>query len=219
MQPADHQQEHNRLSNLYREMADDELENVAAEAYDLTDIAKECLRFEISSRGLKIQLNLTAPPSDDEPEPLPPSDDGFVPDDEDLAPIHTAHGMDGLLKVRSLLALGGFECFLGDAKLRDPAALRETFENGVEMYVWKEQTQRALSYLAYNMPSEGSDEPDLPPAEIRCPKCKSDGVVFEERDVESTGGKLVRASKFRWVCDDCGHEWEDEGIVAEAPPE
>ena len=69
MHPADIQKEHARLSQLYRDMHEEELERVAAEAYDLTEIAREALSFEISSRGLKIPFNLT-PPSEEALEPL-----------------------------------------------------------------------------------------------------------------------------------------------------
>lgn len=215
MQPADFQQEHNRLSQLYREMADDELENVAAEAYDLTDIAQECLRFEISSRGLKIPLNLT-PASDDEPEPLPPSDDGFIPDDRDIAFIYVVHDMEELLKIKTFLDQARIECFLGEDKTRDPKALPHPFGGDLDMFVWRHDFNRVVQVLTANVPGYGKRE-EAPNLEVRCPKCNSDGVIFEERELTSTDGKPQ--AKFRWVCDDCGHEWEDEGIAAEAPPE
>jgi predicted Zn-ribbon and HTH transcriptional regulator len=213
MQPIDVQQEYNRLSQAYREMRDEELENVAAEACDLTDVARECLSFEISSRGLKIPLNLECPP-EDEPEALPPLAEGFVPDDGDLTPVATVNDMDELLCIHKLLAEAGFECFLGDEKVRDPKDLHDDFSAGVEIKVWNAEEQRALGILAAQpaeaAPNEKEVNGDSP---ILCPKCKSDGVIFEERAIEETGGKLRRSSKFRWRCDDCGYEWEDDGIT------
>ena len=149
MHPADLQKEHARLTNLYRDMQDEELENIAASAYDLTDLARECLAIEIGNRRLKIALNLT-PPSEDELEPLPPTDDGFVPDERDLTSIATAHDMQELLRIQTLLAQGGFECFLGDDRVRDPKDLHENFDNGIEMRVWNAASQQATGYLAHN---------------------------------------------------------------------
>lgn len=45
----------------YAAMADEELEAVAQEAYDLTDIARQALQAEISRRHLNIALLLQAP--------------------------------------------------------------------------------------------------------------------------------------------------------------
>ena len=212
MHPSDYQQEQNRLAQLYRNMHEGELENVAAEAYNLTDVAREALSFEISSRGLKIPLNLELP-VDEDAEPLPPTDDGFVPDDDDIVSVYVAHEMDELMRVKDILDRERVECFLGEEKTRNPKDLSASFHGDVRVRVWLAQQRHAIELLNAAIPDygkrEGSDE-----LEVRCPACKSDGVIFEERDVESTGGKLTNQSKFRWVCDDCGHEWEDDGVIS-----
>jgi DNA-directed RNA polymerase subunit M/transcription elongation factor TFIIS len=218
MNPADRQEEHRRLSEQYREMPDEELENIASEAYDLTEVAQECLRFEISSRGLKIPLKLTGP-SDDEPEPLPPTDDGFVPDDQDLVVARIVHSMDELLRIKSILERAQIECFFGDQKTRDVNALPADFHGDVDIRVWRAQAAGVKEIFKATIPDFDKAPNDETYVEVRCPMCNSDGVIFEERDLESTDGKLTNQSKFRWVCDDCGHEWEDDGIADEAFPE
>lgn len=214
MQPFDVQQEQNRLSQAYREMGDEELEAIAAQAYDLTDVARECLSFEISSRGSKIPLSLE-PPSEEELEVLPPRDDGFVSDNADLTPIATAVSAEELQRLQALLTRGGFEHFLGDENVRDLKDLRDDLASGVEIKVWSAEAQKAMGYLAYNSRDEAAQndsEDDV--SMVLCPRCKSDGVIFEERAVDETNGKLQRSSKFRWRCDDCGHEWEDDGVTS-----
>ncbi len=215
MHPADLQKEHNRLSQAYRNMTDDELEGVAAEAYDLTDIARQALSFEISNRGLRISLNLAAP-EDETLEPLPPTDDGFVPDDRDIAVVYVAHAMDELLKVKTVLDQAHIECFLGEERTRDSRLFGSSFHGDVEMRVWLAQYNLAIELLTVAIPDFGKQE-EPPDLEIRCPKCHSEGVIFEERDATSAGGKVTNPSKFHWVCDDCGHEWEDEGIAGNKP--
>jgi hypothetical protein len=54
-----------RLQEQYASLKDDEVEAVANDAFDLTDVAQQTLRAEIANRGLKIQLR-TAPPSESE---------------------------------------------------------------------------------------------------------------------------------------------------------
>ena len=52
----DQAEEWRRLTELYARMNEGELEAVANEAYDLTDVARPLLKDEIAKRGLKIPL-------------------------------------------------------------------------------------------------------------------------------------------------------------------
>lgn len=195
-------------------MHDDELESVAAEAYNLTDVACERLSYEIKSRKLPIELNLTAPPSDEELEALPPSDDGFVPEDDELIIVEWVESMEQLLRIKHVLDEAQIECFLGEEKVRDPKQLQSGFEGGLVMRVWRAAADRTYRLLKAAIPGYGSESTEpVPDADIRCPKCKSDGVIFEEVDASSTGDKETGTSKYCWTCDDCGHEWEDDGVV------
>ena len=62
MNEIDVNQEWRRLQELYAGMAEEELQAVAADGYQLTDIATQALRAEISQRHLDIVLNETPPP-------------------------------------------------------------------------------------------------------------------------------------------------------------
>ena len=50
---------------------------------------------------------------------------------------------------------------------------------------------------------------------IHCPKCHSTEVVFEDLDRGPENMEGKPSSKFKWTCDSCGHEWEDDGLVTE----
>jgi transposase-like protein len=50
---------------------------------------------------------------------------------------------------------------------------------------------------------------------VKCPRCKSAEVIFLERDGELKGNSAFDA-RFKWTCDLCGHEWEDDGIEQKA---
>jgi len=45
------------LEQTYNQMSEEELGDLAAEAYKLTDIAQQALQAQISSRGLRIELS------------------------------------------------------------------------------------------------------------------------------------------------------------------
>jgi len=65
MAMMDPQQEKLRLEELYASDTDEQLENVAAHAHELTEVAREALRAELSKRGLYVgQLEGTAPDQD-----------------------------------------------------------------------------------------------------------------------------------------------------------
>jgi hypothetical protein len=53
------------LKEHYGRLSDDELQSLLEESSQLTDMAKETLRAEISSRGLRVQVSNTPPPVED----------------------------------------------------------------------------------------------------------------------------------------------------------
>ncbi len=63
---------------------------------------------------------------------------------------------------------------------------------------------------------DGNEEPEeKKDYAILCPKCRSAKVVLEGRD--SNLAEPPPTAKFQWRCDECGHQWEDEGTVQEVP--
>jgi DNA-directed RNA polymerase subunit M/transcription elongation factor TFIIS len=61
----------------------------------------------------------------------------------------------------------------------------------------------------------GEEEPDwkhLSPVAVRCPKCRSDEVIFKELAERAPIEDKHTPPKFSWTCAECGYEWEDEGL-------
>ena len=52
MSRIDPEKEHRRLADFYAGQMDGELEQVAGQAYELTELAREALRAEVARRGL-----------------------------------------------------------------------------------------------------------------------------------------------------------------------
>jgi len=61
MARIDPEQERQRLIAFYADQLDGELEKVASQAYELTDVARETLRTELAKRGLGTNLVEVAP--------------------------------------------------------------------------------------------------------------------------------------------------------------
>jgi len=78
MAMIDPEQERRRLADFYSSQMDGELQKVARQAYELTDIAREALRAELARRGLSAALveqrpvPPAPPPSPGDPPPEPP---------------------------------------------------------------------------------------------------------------------------------------------------
>lgn len=70
MNDFDPNREWRRLSETYSAMTEDELQAVADDAYELTDIARQVLQAEISRRGLPIELQKEAQ-TPENPDPPP----------------------------------------------------------------------------------------------------------------------------------------------------
>jgi len=61
MARIDPERERQRLIDFYSGQMDGELEKVATQAYELTDLAREALKAEIARRGLGVDLTEDAP--------------------------------------------------------------------------------------------------------------------------------------------------------------
>ena len=102
MTMIDPQQEKLRLEELYGGQTDEELENVAAQAHELTEVAREALRAELAKRGLYVgQQDETGPEQDN-------------PEFRDLVTIRTFWNLMEADLAKGLLDAAGIETFLFD---------------------------------------------------------------------------------------------------------
>ena len=208
-----------RLSEHYRQLSDDELLGLARQTSELTDGAQQALAQEIANRRLKIPPEESAaPPS---PEPQPDSfEDGESPyaEDRELVVICTVWSLTDALKLQRLLDTAGIPFYLGPEKATGAEAVTSNFANGLSVQIMQVAVPWARLVLqqyfpADEPPEEKADESDN--LAIHCPKCHSTEVVFEDLDRGPENSEGKPSSKFKWTCDSCGHEWEDDGLVTE----
>jgi DNA-directed RNA polymerase subunit M/transcription elongation factor TFIIS len=211
METVDQAGEWRRLEELYRSKSDGELEVIAAEADDLTAIAKDVLQREIASRGLKLDV---AVPEEPPVEPESTGDVAYDPSQMELLVAHVVWDKESALRDKQILDNAGVPSFFGPDNVELVDDYRSDWSSGVELKIEVDLQQRAAAAMYQakrNDPSDPSEGPEPPESDYRCPKCHSDGVIFEELEKDSPKDSNFKA-KYHWVCDDCGYEWVDDGI-------
>jgi DNA-directed RNA polymerase subunit M/transcription elongation factor TFIIS len=209
MDTLDPLQQWQELSEVYRGKSEGELEAMAETAYDLTDIARQALRAEISARNLDLQLREA--PSPDELSPDPDLDPIYNEERDISAPTWVCKVESRLeaQQAKELLRDAGIVSYFGE-DTTDPNYFPTDFSQGVDLLVSWVDAQRAGIILRRWMPStDTSVEPDESAAPVLCPACKSDEIVLLRVLKKSDDDP---DSKFRWRCDACAHTWIDDGI-------
>lgn len=215
MDTVDQAAEWRRLEELYREKSDGELEAIAEQAYDLTDVARDVLQREIASRGVKVTLRESpAPPP--EPEPDPETED-FDPAELDLVVTRRVWDAAEAKRYKTILDDAGLPSYLGPENLEKVEDYTGSYERGVELKVC-EVDQHLASSAFTNAPhpenEDSSDSVDDKDCEARCPKCRSTEIVFEGLEKDSAKESDFDAT-YNWSCDACGHTWKDNGVEEE----
>jgi DNA-directed RNA polymerase subunit M/transcription elongation factor TFIIS len=191
--PAD---EYRRLEELYAEMSVGQLQKIADQASDLTDIAQEVLRAEVSKRGL------------DKPTPNVSAED-FILSDEGMTRVWRMKDQAKARSVIDSLESAGIPACLVPEKVE---FIDGSFEDWVNITVVQSDQARAIEFLNQYFPRELEPEEEAGKDDERlavCPSCHSPDIVFQNLDKVSAPGTTA---KYNWTCDACGHQWKDDGL-------
>jgi len=217
MELIDRAGEWRRLAEHYRQLTDDELVDLARQPSALTDVAQQALAQEVSSRKLKI------PPEEATRSPEPPPDfpedaDDPYAEERELIEVATVWSLRDALKLQYLLDVAGIPFYIGPQKATqvDPGT---NFAKGVPVKImrvgspWARQAMR--NYFPEDEPPEEKidfEREDFK-VEVHCPRCRSMDVVLERFVGILKDPNSKPLPKFKWHCDSCGKEWEDDGVV------
>ena len=207
MKSLDPVEESRRLQEHYARLSDDELQAVADEGYDLTELAQQSLQAEIRARGLHIHLRSASTP----PAPDPAAND-FDPSDFELVVVDRAWNLVEVRRLKSILDDARIPSYLGRDNLENVDAFQGSFDHGVDLKVRYVDNQRALQAISQSSPPDSEVVTDYVP---RCPKCHSTEIVFQSLD-STPGSNSAFDSTFDWSCEACGHRWKDDGIEQES---
>ncbi len=230
MARTDPELERKRLIEFYSKQMDGELEEVAAQAYDLTDLAREALRTEMARRSLGAAFVEQAPvapvpsarPGDPPPEPprtlpLP----GGKLELQDMVTIRKFRDLPEALFAKGSLESAGIECAMLDDNMVRLDWFISNLLGGVKLQVRQEDASIAEEILSQPIPENfdvtGIGDYEQP----RCPKCQSLDVNFQEVAPAAYVSAYVNVPipfhRRAWRCHSCDAEWEDDG--ASNPPE
>jgi DNA-directed RNA polymerase subunit M/transcription elongation factor TFIIS len=192
-----------RLSELYRGMSDGELVALA-------------LANEISLRRLKV----TADEPESPPVPQRPLDPAYD-EDRRLVTISTVWSVGDALRLQRLLDGAGIPFFMGEEMATTVDAVTSDFAKGLPVRImnigvpWARQV--LLDYFPKDEPESErvAQEEATKEVPVRCPKCHSTEVVFEDLVGEAPATEEDSPQQFEWTCDACGHHWKDDGLVRE----
>jgi hypothetical protein len=189
------------LKEHYGRLSDDELQSLLEESSQLTDMAKETLRAEISSRGLRVQLSNTPPPVED----------AFDTAGLDLVVVKRLWDASEARRAKAFLNDSGIPCYFGRDNVESVDALPPNFEDGVDLKVCAADVARARGGLAGVLTATRETEAAC---KFVCPRCKSPEIVFVDLDAEpkDPAEGAMADSSFNWHCDACGHRWKDDGV-------
>lgn len=204
MTTPDSAQERQRLADLYASMSDGELDAIAQDSADLTDVARQALAEERNRRH-------AAPPTDENASP-PDEQVGW----EDLVILKQFRDLPEALLAKGSLESAGFECFFADDNIVRMDWFISNLVGGIKLCVRPEDADAAVELLNQPIPAdfdvEGVVGPFQQPA---CPECQSLDISYEtlHKPVAYTSawiGVPIPVPRKRWRCNSCLAEWQDE---------
>jgi len=108
MEMVDRVEEWQRLQASYSSKTDEELQALADESYELTELAQQVLKSEIARRGLPFKLKELSKPPGFNPEP-----GEFDPSELELVVVRRVWDLTEARQVRGILDDAGIPSFLG----------------------------------------------------------------------------------------------------------
>ncbi|MFZ3265574.1 MAG: hypothetical protein WA172_16325 [Terriglobales bacterium] len=147
-----------------------------------------------------------------------PDDSSYYEDDRELVEVCTVWSLADALQVQTLLERAGIPFYIGPKKATRVDAGTLNFGNGVSVQVMRIGLPWAAQALQNYKPADEparKHEEELPELSVRCPKCRSTEIILGDVVPERAGASRNASPAYRWSCDSCGCEWEDDGTVKE----
>jgi DNA-directed RNA polymerase subunit M/transcription elongation factor TFIIS len=139
-------------------------------------------------------------------------------EDRKLVELCTVWSVRDALKVQTILDGAGIPFFMGPEKATSVDEVTSNFANGVAVQIMQIGLQWARSPMQHYEPEDDptpKESEKLEELPVRCPKCHSAEVVFEGLTSAPGNAADEATQKYKWTCDACGHQWEDDGVAKE----
>jgi hypothetical protein len=211
-------EEWRRLSQLYREMSDEELYELDDDFAGLTEQAQQILRDEMRTRGLarprpaSVEANLSersAASAWDSSADAPRAEDGA--EESGLPREYTwktllceCNDSDEAWMVREALRQAGIESWIDGQGYRIVEGI-----NYPRILVAADQLEQAREVATRPIPQAIVEQFRMPPEEFKppvCPKCGAEDPLLEAVDPVNS-----------WLCESCDYQWTDAVEDAKIP--
>ena len=214
--PQDPVEEWRRLTALYSEMGDIEIQDLADQINDLTPNAQQILRDEMKKRGLTDQPSLipSQPPANNaafvrwEQEQDTAADRNLDSSDEPgdytwKVALCRCESLDEAAARGEMLRRAGIDSWIQRPGARFVVPWLELGVGDIQLNVAADQLEQARTIIDQPIPQDIidqlKDEAAAPAYEIPvCPKCKTADPILES--VEPSNN---------WLCESCGYTWSD----------
>jgi len=176
---------------------------------------QQALAGEILSRRLTIPTPASQVPARPAPPPHIGDEEDEYAEDRELVEIRKVWSKADALRLQRVLDVAGIPFYIGAEKATGIDAVTSNFAEGVSVRVMQVGTPWAYQAMENYFPKDEPPEPkyeDAADVAIRCPKCRSTDVVFDELVGEKANADDSGGQKFQWTCSSCGKEWEDDGV-------
>ena len=196
------EQERKRLSGIYASMSDGELESIAEDAAELTEIARQALEAERDRR----QLSFAVPDIQGA---------GAESEWEDLIVIKQFRDRPEALLAKGSLDSAGIESFLADDNMVRMDWFYSNLVGGIKLCVRPEDADAAVELLDQPIPADFEVEGVGTFQQPACPRRGSLDVSYEtlHKPVAYTSawiGVPIPVARQRWKCHSCQNQWQDE---------
>ncbi len=212
MTKIDPEAERQRLTKLYADLSDLELQEVGSEPTALSEWAFGALRDEMAKRGLDWPGKGASLAALQEAAWVKTDESGNVPE-----VLRVYRDMTDALTDRMVLEGAGIECYLFNENMVRLDWLWSNLLGGVKLVVREKDVEESQRLLEQNVSETfdlgGAGQYEQP----RCPKCGSMDVSFEGLMKRVAGAGLflglpINVKMTGWNCNSCEHQWgiEDE---------
>jgi DNA-directed RNA polymerase subunit M/transcription elongation factor TFIIS len=231
------------IAERYRQMKDEEMLVLMPQISELTSAAQQALANEVRSRGLKVETENEKAPAPEEVKPRSTTFERAVPkfansgdesdidetidenaeeevdsyeEDRELVELDSVWSARDALKLQGILDQAGIPFFIGPEKASGVDQVTSDFAKGLSVKIMKVGMPWAIPLMRQYEPEDDPRPKEEPVEElpVRCPVCHSTEVVFEGLSDEKATADDA-SEKFKWTCDSCGNQWEDDGVAKE----
>jgi hypothetical protein len=199
-----------RQRGLKTEAADNKLS--APSQFKASRFRAPTASFEHESTKMKFRDS-----GDDDVSDSDSSDDpDAYEEDRKLVDLCTVWSVRDALQVQTILDERGIPFFMGPEKAMGVDEVTSDFSKGVGVQIMQIGMFWARAGMGHYEPEDDptpKEKEELEELPVRCPKCYSTEVVFEGLTSAPAMATDESSQKYKWTCDSCGNQWEDDGVA------